>query len=112
MNSGMHATRSGGWYTVGVLSLLYAVSIVDRQIMPIAVIDVRRSLGISDFEVSLMMGFAFGLFYTLCGLPIGAAVDRWPPPPADWRAAAFNCLRRGWESVPARRRSRPPRIPS
>ena len=78
MNSGMHATRSGGWYTVGVLSLLYAVSIVDRQIMPIAVIDVRRSLGISDFEVSLMMGFAFGLFYTLCGLPIGAAVDRYP----------------------------------
>ena len=66
------------WYTVGVLSFLYAVSIVDRLIMPMAVVDVRSSLGISDFQISLMMGFAFALFYTVCGLPIGMAVDRYP----------------------------------
>jgi MFS family permease len=72
------AAGFGAWYTVGVLSLLYAVSIVDRLIMPMAVVDMRRSLGISDFQVSLMMGFAFALFYTTCGLPIGAAVDRYP----------------------------------
>src|SRR5713226_7765850 len=63
------AAGFNAWYTVGVLSLLYAVSIVDRLIMPMAVVDMRRSLGISDFQASLMMGFAFALFYTTCGLP-------------------------------------------
>jgi MFS family permease len=76
--SARRAAGFNAWYTVGVLSLLYAVSIVDRLIMPMAVVDMRRSLGISDFQVSLMMGFAFALFYTTCGLPIGAAVDHYP----------------------------------
>jgi len=70
--------RFSAWYAVSLLSLLYAASIIDRQIMAIAVVDMRRSLGVSDFEVSLLLGFAFGLFYTLFGLPIGAAVDRYP----------------------------------
>jgi len=65
------------WYVVGVLSLAYAVSIVDRLIMPISIQQVRRSLGVSDLEISLMMGLAFAIFYTLCGLPLGALVDRY-----------------------------------
>jgi MFS family permease len=64
------------WYVVGVLALAYAVSIVDRLIMPISIREVRHSLGISDFEISLMMGLAFAIFYTLCGLPLGALIDR------------------------------------
>lgn len=64
------------WYVVGVLSLAYAVSIIDRLIMPISIQQVRHSLGISDIEISLMMGLAFAIFYTLCGLPLGALIDR------------------------------------
>ena len=66
------------WYIVGTLSLLYAVSIVDRLIMSISIRPVRDSLGISDFQISLTMGLAFTIFYTLCGLPLGALVDRFP----------------------------------
>jgi MFS family permease len=66
------------WYVVGTLSLLYAFSIVDRLIMSISIGPVRHSLGITDFQISLTMGLAFTIFYTLCGLPLGALVDRFP----------------------------------
>jgi len=69
-------TSLRSWYAVGVLSLAYAVSIIDRLIMPISIQQVRHSLGVSDFEISLMMGLAFAIFYTLCGLPLGALIDR------------------------------------
>src|ERR1700732_3495824 len=49
-------TNFRSWYVVGVLSLAYAVSIIDRLIMPISIQQVRHSLGVSDFEISLMMG--------------------------------------------------------
>jgi MFS family permease len=74
--SGASRRSLRSWYAVGILSLAYAVSIVDRLIMPISIQQVRRSLGISDFEISLMMGLAFAVFYTLCGLPLGALIDR------------------------------------
>lgn len=37
---------------------------------------IRRDLCISDFELSLLQGFAFGVFYPVCGLPLGWLVDR------------------------------------
>src|ERR1700688_448960 len=76
-------TNFRSWYVVGVLSLAYAVSIIDRLIMPISIQQVRHSLGVSDFEISLMMGLAFAIFYTLCGLPLGVLIDRFS---RRWRA--------------------------
>jgi MFS family permease len=85
------------WYIVGTLSLLYACSIVDRLIMSISIGPVRHSLGISDFQISLTLGLAFTLFYTLCGLPLGVLVDRFPRRRVIffgmlvWSAAASAC---------------------
>ncbi|MDW3096870.1 MAG: MFS transporter [Alphaproteobacteria bacterium] len=63
------------WYVVGVLVLAYTFSFIDRQILSLLVVPIRRDLEISDTEMSLLIGFAFALFYTICGLPIGRAVD-------------------------------------
>jgi MFS family permease len=38
---------------------------------------IRRDLGISDTQMSLLMGLAFALFYTLLGVPIGRLADRY-----------------------------------
>lgn len=64
------------WITVAVLSLFYLLSLLDRLVISLLVGPIRRDLGVSDFEVSLLQGFAFGLFYAICGLPIGWLVDR------------------------------------
>ena len=36
---------------------------------------IKRDLGISDIQVGLLQGLAFGLFYTLVGLPLGRIAD-------------------------------------
>jgi MFS family permease len=64
------------WYVVGVLTLVYVFSFIDRQILNLMVKPIRRDLGISDTQMSLLMGFAFALFYTLWGIPLGWLADR------------------------------------
>ncbi len=65
------------WYVVGVLTLANLGGWVDRMILSLLVVPIRRDLGISDTQMSLLMGLAFSVFYTVLGLPIGWAADRW-----------------------------------
>ena len=63
------------WYVVGVLTLVYIFSFIDRQILNLLVRPIRRDLGITDFQMSLLMGFSFALFYTFFGIPLGRLAD-------------------------------------
>lgn len=63
------------WYVVGVLMVIYVFSFIDRQILSLLVEPIKRDLGISDFQMSLLLGFSFALFYTFFGIPIGRLAD-------------------------------------
>lgn len=63
------------WYVVAILVIAYTFSFIDRQILSLLVGPMKRDLHISDFEMSLLQGFAFAIFYALVGLPIGRLVD-------------------------------------
>src|SRR5271169_4683157 len=63
------------WYVVGVLTLMYVFSFIDRQIFSLIVGPLRRDLHISDTQVSLLQGFSFALFYACFGLPLGHLAD-------------------------------------
>ena len=67
-----------GWTAVSVFLVLYALAYLDRQVLTLLVDPIRQDLGATDFEISLLQGAAFVLFYTICALPIGWAVDRYP----------------------------------
>ena len=73
----MSPKRAQVWRSVALLCLIYAWSFVDRQILSLLVVPIRRDLGISDVQVSVLHGFAFALFYAVFGLPIGSWVDRY-----------------------------------
>jgi len=64
------------WYVVFVLFLAYTCSFVDRIIMSLLVEPIKRDLVLSDTQFSLLHGFAFAIFYTLMGLPLGRLADR------------------------------------
>lgn len=64
------------WYVVGILTLAYVVSFLDRQIMALLVEPIRADLELSDTQISLLLGLAFAIFYTLLGIPIGRLADR------------------------------------
>ena len=64
------------WYVVAVLLLAYTLSFVDRMILSLLVEPIRTALDISDTQVSLLIGLAFAIFYTLLGLPLAWIADR------------------------------------
>jgi MFS family permease len=63
------------WYVLGLLTLVYVFSFVDRTILSLLVGPIRRDLHITDTQVSLLMGFSFAVFYTFFGLPLGRMAD-------------------------------------
>lgn len=65
-----------GWLTVAVLFVLYILSLTDRYIIALMVEPIKASLGVSDFQMSLLQGPAFALLFCLCAIPAGIALDR------------------------------------
>lgn len=66
------------WASVAILLIFSLFSILDRQIIALLVEPMKADLHLSDTQVGLLQGIAFALFYSLAGLPIGWAVDRFP----------------------------------
>lgn len=62
--------------TLGLLFVAYIFSFLDRQILSLMVGPVRASLQISDFQMSLLQGFAFSIFFVVAGVLIGGLADR------------------------------------
>jgi MFS family permease len=75
-NNSEYPSVAYSWYVVVILTLTYTVSFVDRQIMALMVGPIRRDLVISDTQMSLLLGLAFAVFYTLLGIPIARLADR------------------------------------
>ena len=67
---------AGAWGMVFILMLAYVLSFVDRQILNLLVKPIRADLGISDTQMSLLMGLSFAVFYTACGIPLARLADR------------------------------------
>lgn len=64
------------WYGVGVLFMVQIFSFMDRQALSLLIAPIKADLGMSDTEVSLVIGLGFALAYAVAGLPIGRLVDR------------------------------------
>jgi MFS family permease len=64
------------WWLVAVMTALYTVSLLDRQILALLVPFIRADLHISDFQMGLLQGVTFAAFYVSFGLAFGWAVDR------------------------------------
>jgi MFS family permease len=69
-------SRGRAWYAVFVFALVLCVNFLDRGILPLLVQPIKRDLGLTDTQISLLMGFAFVMFYVILGLPIARLVDR------------------------------------
>ncbi len=71
------ATESSySWLVVGLLFVGYCFSAIDARVLTLMVEPIQRDLKLTDFEMSLLQGFAFSLLYSVAAIPIGRAVDR------------------------------------
>ena len=63
-------------YALGLLTLVYVVNFVDRQVLSILQQSIKEDLGVSDLQLGLLTGSAFGIFYATLGVPIARLADR------------------------------------
>ncbi len=68
--------RAYAWFVVALLTLAYAISLLDRWILSLLVGPVKAYFGVSDTQMGLLMGFWFAVFYVTMGLPFGWIADR------------------------------------
>jgi len=64
------------WFMVIMLTLAYILSFVDRYIFGLLVEPIKADFDLTDTQVGLLMGPAFGIVYATMGLPIGWLADR------------------------------------
>lgn len=74
-----HPRSSRGYanYVLVVLTIVYVLNFVDRQILSILAADVKRDLKLDDADIGFLFGTAFGVFYSLFGIPLGRLADNW-----------------------------------
>lgn len=76
VRSAATASTSYRWYVVGVCTLAYVFSFIDRQIMTLMIEPVSADLRLTDTQFALLHGLAFTLFYATMGVPIAQLSDR------------------------------------
>ena len=64
-------------WALTLLATVYAVNFIDRQIVSVLALDIKRDLGLSDADLGFLYGTAFGVFYALFGIPMGRLADSW-----------------------------------
>ena len=74
--SGPMFSRGLKAYTVGLLTLIYTANYVDRQIVAILLQSIKTDMDLTDTQLGLLTGPAFGVFYATLGIPIAYLADR------------------------------------
>lgn len=63
-------------YSLGFLTLIATFNYLDRSLLGLALPAIKEEMHVSDTVLGLVSGLAFVLFYSILGLPIAWAADR------------------------------------
>ena len=69
-------TKSYTQYVLGILTVVYVFNFIDRQILAILAPAIKAELGLSDTQIGVLSGVAFGIFYATLGIPIARLADK------------------------------------
>lgn len=72
----MKTQTTNRWYILFILTLVYSLNHVDRQIMVILSEPIKQEFSLSDTQIGLLTGIVFAGFYAILGIPFAAWADR------------------------------------
>ncbi len=75
MPYGDYDSRAYRGYVLAVLTAVYALNFIDRQLLVILQEPIKLELGLSDTQLGLLSGLAFAVFYVICGIPIARLAE-------------------------------------
>jgi predicted MFS family arabinose efflux permease len=64
------------WFALAILFVLALSNYIDRTILSIMQVALKRDLGLSDTQLGTLTGLSFAIFYTTLALPIARIADR------------------------------------
>lgn len=70
-------SRSARRYTLALITTVYVLNFVDRQVLAILLPAIKTEFGVDDWVLGFLAGPAFALFYVTLGIPIAVLADRW-----------------------------------
>ncbi len=72
----MNEVKSYSWYALALLTLVYTLNFLDRQIIYILFQPIKQEMAFTDTQLALLGSTSFVIFYTLLGIPFGWLADR------------------------------------
>jgi len=66
------------WYAVSVFAIALMFLFLDRGIITLLVEPIKADLDLTDFDISLLLGFALIVFNAFLAVPASRFVDIWP----------------------------------
>lgn len=97
-------------YALWVLLIIYTLNFLDRQVVNILAEPIKRDLHLADWQLGMMTGLAFAIFYTVLGIPIARIAETKNRPyiigasVAAWSAFTVLCgfTQNFWQLILAR----------
>lgn len=71
---------AAAWSLLALLVVLNVLNFVDRNLISSVAPFLISELGLTRAQIGLLQGFGFVVFYTVMGVILGAAADRWHRP--------------------------------
>lgn len=76
----MHSLQSKSlrysWFALGLLFVVALFNYIDRTLLSIMQVTLKRDLHLSDTQLGTLTGLSFAIFYTTLALPIARLADR------------------------------------
>ena len=95
IGAGRHAAATSPRYAIGLLFVIYTLNYLDRQIVNILAEPIKRDLGLADWQLGMISGLAFALFYTTLGIPLA----RWADSARNDRVTLISWSLAAWSAM-------------
>jgi predicted MFS family arabinose efflux permease len=69
-------TTARAWWVLGILTLVYVLNFLDRQLLSILAKPIQDEFGLTDGQLGRLGGLYFALFYCVLAVPVGWFADR------------------------------------
>jgi predicted MFS family arabinose efflux permease len=71
-------SREGSaWFMLVLFTVIHIVLNIDRAVLSILAEPIKTELGLTDTQIGILAGIGFSAFYSVAGILLGWAVDRW-----------------------------------